>query len=147
MAGNLHPIRTKEILGSGFESPVPPIAGELNLRELIRVWKYYKKCAQQTETNYNDQNFLYTVLSDKLWPYFSTRPKPNPPIDPGQNSSYNDNESQTYNTTVRDVWQLNNKNYEENKHLNRALVDRFLNLIRGAYKSFFNNQQQTNNPK
>ena len=70
MSGNVHQIITKEILIPGFESPPSPIAWEINLRKLIRIWEHYKNYAQQTKTNYDNQNFLYMVLPDTLWTYF-----------------------------------------------------------------------------
>ena len=39
MSENLHPIRTKETLIAGFETP-PPVAGELDLCKLLRVWEH-----------------------------------------------------------------------------------------------------------
>ena len=147
MAGNPHPIRTKEILVTGFETPPPPISGEINLRELIRIWKHCKNCAQQTETNYYAQNFLYAVLPQLLWMYFSIRPRPAEPQDAGSNPSYDNNASTTHNATIRDTRQLENKNYEEHKHFNRVLADQFLSLVPLAYKRSFISQQLTKNPK
>ena len=147
MSGNLHPIRTTEMLKAGFESPPPRVTGEINLRELTRIWEHCKNIAQQTETNYDAQNFLYAVLPDQLWTYFSTRARPNPPVDPGENPSYVNGGNPTENTTIRDQWQLNNKNYEEWKCFNRALVNRFLSLLPEAYQRSFKSQQLTANPK
>ena len=73
MSGNLHTIRTKETLTSGFESPPPTVVGELNLRELLKIWEHCQNCAQTTETDYDAQNFLYLVMPPTIWPYFSTR--------------------------------------------------------------------------
>ena len=147
MSGNLHPIRTNEMLKAGFESLPPPITGELNLRELTRIWEHCKNIAQQTETNYDEQNFLYAVLPQQLWTYFSTRQRPTPPVDPGNNPSYINGGTNTENATIRDQWQLNNKNYEEWKCFNRGLVDRFLSLLPAEYQWSFKNQQLTANPK
>ena len=46
MSGSLHPMRTKEMLVTAFESPPPLVAGELNLRKLLRIWEHYHNCAQ-----------------------------------------------------------------------------------------------------
>ena len=59
MSGNLHPIRTKQTVISGFESPPPPVVGELNLRELLRIWEHCQNCTQTTKTDYDAQNLLY----------------------------------------------------------------------------------------
>ena len=85
MSGNLHPIRTKATLISGFETPPPSVVGGLNLRKLLRVWEHYRHCAQTIETDYDAQNFLYLVMPPVLWPYFSTRLRPADPQDPGKN--------------------------------------------------------------
>ena len=106
MSRNLHPIRTKETLIIGFESPPAPVAGELNLREVLRTWEHYHKCTQTTETNYDSQNFLYIVIPQQLWPYFSTKVRPADPQDPGENPSYDQGKTQMHNTTVRDFWQF-----------------------------------------
>ncbi len=87
---------------------------------------------QHTETNYDAQNYLFTVLLPALWPYFLTRPYPAAPPDPVTNPSYNKVEGATVNTTIRDVWQLAHKYYEEHKHMNSALFDRFLKIIPNA---------------
>ena len=70
MSGNLHPIRTTEMLKAGFESPPPPVTGELNLRELTRIWEHCKNIAQQTETNYDAQNFYTQSYLTSYGPIF-----------------------------------------------------------------------------
>ena len=80
MSGNLHPIRTKETLINGFESPPSPVVGDLNLCELLRTWEHFRNCAQTTETDFNAQNFLFLVMPTELWPYFSTRLRPADPV-------------------------------------------------------------------
>ena len=147
MSGNLHPARTKEQFTAGFPTIIPAITGDMNLRGLIRVWQHCKNCAQKTETNYDAQNYLYVVLPPALWPYFSTRAYPTAPVDPGTNPSYDTGENATVNTTIRDQWQLNNKNFEEDKHINRALVDRFLRLVPEANRRACEMNQLTVNPK
>ena len=86
-------------------------------------------------------------MPTELWPCFSTRLRPADPQDPGENPSYDQSENQTHNTTIRDVWQLEKKNYEEFKHMNRALADRLLSLLPEEYKHSFIAQQLTQNPK
>ena len=147
MAGSLHTVSTKEQLTAGFPTIVPAITGDVTLKEIIRVWQHIKGCAQRTETNFDAQNFLYVVLPPGLWPYFSTRPYPAAPIDPGPNPSYHGGADATENTTIRDLWQLNHKYHEEHKHINIALVDRFLKLLPHAHRVAFESNQLTTNPK
>ena len=147
MAGSLHPVRTKEQLTAGFPTVVPAITGDVTLHEIIRLWQHIKRCAQCTETNFDAQNFLYVVLPPGLWPYFSTRQYPTAPLDPGDNPSYNGGADATANTTIRDVWQLDFKYYEEHKHINAALVDRFLKLLPEPHRIAFESNQLTVNPK
>jgi len=142
MTGSLHPIRTKEQLTAGFPTIVPAITGDVNLKEIIRLWQHIKRCAHQTETNFDAQNFLYVVLPPGLRPYFSTRQYPAAPLDPGTNPSYNGGADATANTTIRDLWQLDYKYHEEHKHINTTLVDRFLKLLPDAH-----NQSQTILPR
>ena len=110
MSGNLHPIWTKETLVSGFETLPPPVAGELNLRELLRIREHCQNNAQKTKTDCDAQNFLYLVTPPTFWSYFSTILQPADPQDSGDDPSYIEGEIQTHNTTIRDVWQLERKN-------------------------------------
>ena len=82
-------------------------------------------------------------MPTELWPYFSTRLQPADPQDQAENPSYNDSEGTTHSTTIRDVWQLEKKKYEEFKHMNRALADRLLFLLPEEYKRYFIAQQLT----
>ena len=79
MSGNLHPIRTKETLISGFESPPPPVVGELNLRELLRTWEHCRNCAQTTETDFDAQNFLTHMTQANPPPTTTVRVQPTTP--------------------------------------------------------------------
>ena len=45
------------------------------------------------------------------------------------------------------MWQLDFKYYEEHKHINAALVDRFLKLLPEAHRIAFESNQLTVNPK
>ena len=56
-------------------------------------------------------------------------PIPCHPPNPVNNPSYNNAEGATHNTTIRDTWQLAHEHYEEYKHMNAALVNRFMKLI------------------
>ena len=102
MSGNVHPIRTKETLIVGFESPSAPVVGELDLREVLRTWEHCHNCAQATKTNYGAQKFLYIVMPQQLWPYISTKVRPADPQDPGNTPSYYQGKIQTHNTTIRE---------------------------------------------
>ena len=147
MAGSLHSVRSKEALTAEFPTTVHPITGEINLKGLIRLWQHIKSCAQQTETNYDHQNWLFCVLPQPLWPYFSARPYPAPPQNPGPNPSYNHGQDGLHNTTIRETWQLDNKYYEEHKHMNAAMRDRFLKLLPEANRSAYVDGHLTANPK
>ena len=52
-----------------------------------------------------------------------------------------------HNATIRDTWQLNNKYFEEHKHMNAAMRDRFLKLIPEANRRAYNDGHLTANPK
>ena len=66
MAGNLHAVHNKDELTVEFPPSVHPITGEINLKELIRIWQHIKGCAQVTETNYDNQNWLFCILPQPL---------------------------------------------------------------------------------
>ena len=66
MSGNLHPVRTKEQFTAGIPTIIPAITSDMNLHGLIRIWQHCKSCAQQSETNYDAQNYLYVVLLQQL---------------------------------------------------------------------------------
>ena len=145
--GSLYAPRTKERLTAEFKTLVPLIQNEINLKESIRVWQHCRRCAQHTETNFDPQNYLYIVMNNRLWPYFSMRQYPAAPQDPGDNPSYAHGEEPTHNQTIRDTWELANKHFQENKNMNAALVARFLRLIPEANRTAFEENQLTNNPK
>lgn len=84
----------------------------------------------------------------KLLSSYSTRPYPATSGNPGVNPFYIlVGVDPATNTTVRDMWQLNNKYYEEDMNVNRVLVDRFLYLLPEAYRNVFNSTEMTINPK
>ena len=51
------------------------------------------------------------------------------------------------NTTVRGIWQLKNKYYQEYKNRSKVLTYRFLTLIPSANTRAFESTELTNNPK
>ena len=106
-----------------------------------------KNFAQATQRNYDPQNFLYVIVPMEPWSAYSTQPYPQKPACPGANQSYNLGANLAANAKVKDVRQLNNKYYEEDRNVNGPLVDRFLSLIPEAYRNTFNDIRMAANPK
>ena len=146
MSSTTNTARTKDQLTAVFPAAPHAINGKINLNELIRVWQHVKACAQRTQTDYDQQNYLYLVLPPELWGYFSSRAYPQLPGDPGANPLYDTSAGTAENATIRDTWQLNQKYYTEDKNMNAALVDRFLSLIPMSYNNSYEKAELTSNP-
>ena len=70
--------------------------------------------------------------------YHPTSPYPIPPGFPGDAPAYNNGGGNTKNATIRDQWQLNNKNWSEDLNMNKALTERFLALIPHEHRTTYN---------
>ena len=137
MSGSLHPMRTKEVLVTGFESP-PPLVLSRRIKSTQITQDlgtlHTTTAHKQPKTDYDAQNFLYLFMLPTLWPYFSTRVRLADPRYPGNNPCYVEGETQTHNAIIRDVWQLERKYHSKLKHMHQTLVDSLLFLIPEEYK-------------
>ena len=139
MASSLHHSTSKEETITGFPPQVAGITGDPTLRELLRVFRHMIECAQSQMTNYYILNWLFLVVPANMWTiYHSTSPYPDPPGFPGNAPSYDNGGGNTQNATIRDQWQLNNKNWAEDLNMNKALTERFLALIPQEHRTTYN---------
>ena len=139
MASSLyHSILKKEMM-TGFQPQVAGITGDPTLRKLLHVFRHMIECAQSQMTNYCILNWLFLVVPPNMWTiYHPTSPFPHPPGFPGDAPSYDNGGGNTQNATIRDQWQLNNKNWAEDLNMNNARTERFLALIPYEHHSNYN---------
>ena len=86
MSSTTHTSRTEDQLTAVFPAASHAINGKINLNELIRVWQHVKACAQRTQIDYDQQNYLYLVLPPELWGYFFIEGVPSTPRRPRRES-------------------------------------------------------------
>ena len=124
----------KDAMIAGFPSKIPPIDGQITLKELLRVFTHLIACAQSTVTEYNPLNFLFLVVPNSLWTIYSNDPYPASPIHPGTVPPYQPNMTPAQTQFVKDAWGAGKKFHEEDQHMNKALTERFLSLLPGPHK-------------
>ena len=138
MASFLYHSTSKEEMITGFPPQVAGNTGDPPRRELLRVFRHMIECAQLQMTNYCILNWLFLVVPANTWTiYPSTSPYPDPPGFPGDALSYNNGGRNTQNATIRDQWQLNNKNWVEDLNMNKVLTERFLALIPHEHRTTY----------
>ena len=70
--------------------------------------------------------------------YHPTSPYLDPPGFPGDTLLYNKGGGNTQHATIRNQWQLNNKNWADVLNMNKALTKRFLALIPHEHRTTYN---------
>ena len=130
---NSHQTISKEAMLAGFPSAVPAITGEISPMELLRLFRHLIECAQSTTTAYHELNFLFLVVPPSVWPVYSNGPRPTPPQRPGTNPAYVQGNA-IQNQMIKDNWAVCKKYYEEDQNMNKALTERFLDLVPAAQR-------------
>ena len=125
---NSHQTISKEAMLAGFPSAVPAIDGDISPMELLRVFRHLIECAQSTITAYHELNFLFLVVPPSVWPVYSNGPRPTPPVRPGTNPQ-SINSITVQNQMIKDQWAVSKKYFEEDQNMNKALTERFLELM------------------
>ena len=87
---------------------VPAIEGYISPMELLRVFRHIIECAQLTITAYHELNSLFLVVPPSVWPVYSNRPHPTPPLRPDTNPPYI-NGNTVQNKMIKDQWAVNKK--------------------------------------
>ena len=126
---NSHQTISKEAMLAGFPSAVPAVDGDISPMELLRVFRHLIECAQSTTTAYHELNFLFLVVPPSVWPAYSNGPRPTPPV--RLNPSYI-NGNAVQNQMIKDTWAVSKKYFEEDQNMNKALPERFLELMPAA---------------
>ena len=130
---NSHQTISKEAMLTGFPAAVPAIESDISPMELLRVFRHLIECAQSTTTAYHYLNFLFLVVPPSVWPVYSNGPRPTNPVHPGTNPGYIDG-SVIENQMIKDQWAINKKYFEEDQNMNKALTERFLQLVPAAQR-------------
>ena len=103
---------SEEAMLAGFPNAVPAIDGNISPMELLRIFTHLIECAQSTITAYHELNFLFLVVASSVWPVYSNRLRPTPPIRAGTNLPYIDGNS-AENQMIKDQWAVNKKYFEK----------------------------------
>ena len=99
---------SKEAMLVGFPNSVPVIDGDISPMQLLRVFRHLIECTQSTITAYHELNFLFSVVPPSVWPVYSNRPRPTPPIRPDTNPPYIDGNA-VQKQMIKDLWAVNKK--------------------------------------
>ena len=73
------------------------------------------------------------MVPPSVWPVYSNRPRPTPPVRPGKNPQYIDG-NPVQNQMIKDIWAVNKKYFEEDQNMNKALTECFLELMPAAQR-------------
>ncbi len=68
-----------------FPAAPSKIKGELTTRELIKVLQHLILCGQTHEVDYCENNLLFLVIDQNIWPRSSEEYLPNESMDPDDN--------------------------------------------------------------
>ena len=139
-------ITSKEDMIRGFPTRPPPIVGEPNMREFLRIWNYLAKCAQSHTTPVNKLNWLFAVVPQDMWPNYDTDPYPAKPPDPGNIQRITMGQDPAYNQLYKAQHEVQLKNYTEWLNINKALVETFLSLIDPTFRQIYEKTQLIRDP-
>ena len=124
----MHQTISKEAMLSGFPSAIPAVEGDISSMERLCMFRHLIECAQSTTTAYHELNFLFLVVLPSVWPVYSNGPRPTPPVRPGTNPAYIDGNA-VQNQMIKDIWAVNKKYFKEDQNMNKALTERFLEIM------------------
>ena len=147
MAGDTHSVTDQTAIESTFPPRMQRMSGQPTLLDLLTAFRHIVKCAGAFTSRYDQLNLLYIAVPEGLWPMYTTRGYPAIPTDPGDQPQYNINGSTPENNTRKDAWLLERKYFAEDQHMNRALIDRFLDLLEDAITNTFKENQLLLDPK
>ena len=97
---------------ASFPATIQGITGEPTQCELLRVFWHMITYSQSHVTIYCDLNWLFLVVPNNMWQYYTSdapNQYPAPPTYPGDAPPYDDNGSAVANTVIRDTWQSQQK--------------------------------------
>ena len=112
----------------GFPDAVPAIDGDISPMKLLRFFRHLIKCAQSTTTSYHELKVLFLVVPPSGWLVYGNGPRPTNLIRPGTKPLYIDGNA-VNNQMIKDQWAVNKTYFEEDKNMNKALTERFLELV------------------
>ena len=141
----IHKITPKATMIAAFPTAISPVIGEPTARELIRVLRHIILCSQSHSVDYCRQNLLFLCVREPSWPHFSSDPWPTKPPAPGACPLFTDTNTVAQNANARNEWDYRKMCHQDCVHMNAALVERFLSLVKPQYHDEVNNEL-VNNP-
>ena len=140
------PVGKAEIL-QGFPAAVPAMTGEPTLRELIRVLMHLMQCSLSLFTDLCQHNYLFLVLAPDIYKNETGQDPPAIPGNPGHRTSYeNCTNSAAARAERKDEFEHNKVRHENCRHMNEALVERFLSLLLGSIRTQYLGAQFVKTP-
>ena len=115
---------------ASFPTRIQQLTGEPTLHGQVTILRYLIVCTQSQYTNYCVLKWLYLVVPSELWTrYRITAAYPIAQIYPGNVPAYLPNRSPAEKMAIRKSWQKRMKDWLEDAHMNKALIERFLSLL------------------
>ena len=147
MAGDSHSVESQATIAATFPPIQRRISGQPTLLDLLEFYRHGVDCAGKFTTRAHPLNYTFVAVPQGLWPMYSTLAYPQIPQDPGEQPVYNPNGTNAENATLRDSFQLARKYYDEYKNMNRAIIDRMLEVLDPAITNNFKENQLRRDPK
>ena len=119
---------SKETMTAGFPPTIEQITGMPTLDDLSRAYRHLMYCVQSQFTAYSVLNWLL-VVPPNMWYMHLVYAYPTAPANPGLAPRYGNIDSPLAIINAKDAYNIGNKNFQEDAHMNRALKERF-------YRSF-----------
>ena len=147
MAGDTHSIESQATIAATFPPIQRRISGQPTLLDLLDIYRHDVECAGKFTSRVHALNCTFVAVPAGLWPMCTNLPYPAAPPDPGEQPMYNPNGSNAENAAIKDAFLLARKYSDEHGHMNRALIDRMLDILDPSITQTFKENQLRRDPK
>ena len=128
-SSNLYTATSKETMLASFPTRIQQLTGDSTFCGLVAIFRHLVVCAQIQYTDYCVLNWLFLITPQELWSrYHVTAAYPMAPVYPGNVPAYLPNGYPAENTAIHESWQKRMKEWLEDAHINKALIEHFLSL-------------------
>ena len=115
-------IISKETMTAGFPPTIQQITGTPTLGDLFRAYYHLMYCAPSQFTGYHVLNWLFLVVPPNMWNMHLVDTYPTAPVNPGLASNYRHIDPPLAIINTKDTYNNENKNFQEDANMNRALT-------------------------
>ena len=114
------------------------MTGEPTLRELIRVLMHLMQCSLSLFTDLSQHNYLFLVLKPDIYKNETGQDPPAIPGNPGHRTDYRGvTNTAAARAERKDEYEYQKIRHENCRHMNEALVERFLSLLLGSIRTMY----------